>query len=178
VRKLRGEAEEPPPPPPPEPKRRLFWGRREGGSKSGIRVSGQPDVMVRFARCCGPLPGDDVVGFVTRGRGVTIHARECPKTFELDPERRIDAEWESEGTEPRRITVRVESVDQPGLLAKVTKAISSAGINIGAAKITTSQDKTAIHTFDLWVKDVTTLNSIMKQIGKIKGVQAVERVRT
>ena len=69
-------------------------------------------------------------------------------------------------------------MDQPGLLAKVTKTISGAGINIGAANITTSQDQKAIHTFELWVKDVGTLNAVMKQIGRIKGVLAVERVRT
>jgi GTP pyrophosphokinase len=177
VRRLRGE-EEPAAAEPKAPKRRLFWRPREPAARSGIRVSGQPDVMVRFGRCCSPIPGDDVVGFVTRGRGVTVHLADCPKVFELDPERRIDAEWESESSVPRKIKMRVRSVDQPGLLAKVTKTISSAGINIGAANIKTSQDQKAVQTFELWVKDVDTLNAVMKQIGRIKGVLAVERVRT
>jgi len=177
VRRLRGEAE-PRAVEPEPPKRRLFWRPREPAPGAGIRVSGQPDVMVRFGRCCGPLPGDDVVGFVTRGRGVTVHTRECAKVFELDPERRIDVDWEKESAEPRKITVRVLSVDQPGLLAKVTKTISTAGINIGAARITTTADGKAALSFDLWVKDVDTLNSIMKQMGRVKGVLAVERVRT
>jgi GTP pyrophosphokinase len=142
-----------------------------------VRVSGQPDVLVRFGRCCGPLPGDDVVGFVTRGRGVTVHLSDCPKVFELDPDRRIDVEWEPEASVPRKIRLRVRSVDQPGLLAKVTKTISSAGINIGAANVTTSVDQKAIHNFDLWVKDVDTLNTVIKQIGRIKGVLIVERLR-
>jgi len=135
-------------------------------------------VMVRFGRCCGPLPGDDVVGFVTRGRGVTVHTRECAKVFELDPDRRIDVDWEATSAEPRKITVRVLAVDQPGLLAKVTKTISAADINIGAARINTNADGKAVLSFDLWVKDVDTLNSIMKQMGRIKGVIAVERIRT
>jgi GTP pyrophosphokinase len=177
VRRLRGQ-EEPEAPAPEAPKRRLFWRPREPTAKSGIRVSGQPDVLVRLGRCCGPLPGDDVVGFVTRGRGVTVHVSDCPKVFELDPERRIDAEWESESSVPYRIKIRVRSVDQPGLLAKVTKTISGAGVNIGAANITTSEDQKAIHTFELWVTDVSTLNAVMKQIGRIKGVLAVDRVRT
>jgi len=176
VRRLRGE-DAPNVAPETPPKRRMFWRPREPASQSGVLVSGQADVMVRIGRCCGPLPGDDVVGFVTRGRGVTVHLADCPKIFELDPDRRIDVEWETESGVPHKIRVRVLSVDQPGLLAKVTKAISTAGINIGAANVTTSQDKTAIHSFDLWVSDVEALNAIMKQIGKIKGVQAVERIR-
>src|SRR5690606_9185615 len=76
VAKLRGEA--PPAPEPARPKRRgLFRRERESSSRSGVRVDGQADVLVRFAHCCNPLPGDDVVGFVTRGRGVTVHARDC-----------------------------------------------------------------------------------------------------
>jgi GTP pyrophosphokinase len=177
ARRLRGE-EAPESAEPELPKRRLFWRPQKPASKSGVRVSGQPDVMVRFGRCCGPLPGDDVVGFVTRGRGVTVHLRDCPKVFELDPDRRIDVEWDVEASVLRKIRLRVRSVDQPGLLAKVTKTISSAGINIGAANIKTSVDQKAIQTFDLWVKDVVTLNTVMKQIGRIKGVLLVERLRT
>jgi GTP pyrophosphokinase len=176
ARRLRGE-EAPESAEPEPPRRRLFWRPQKPASKSGVRVSGQPDVLVRFGRCCGPLPGDDVVGFVTRGRGVTVHLSDCRKVFELDPDRRIDVEWESEPSVPRKIRLRVRSVDQPGLLAKVTKTISSAGINIGAANVTTSVDQKAIHNFDLWVKDVDTLNTVMKQIGRIKGVLIVERLR-
>ena len=79
---------------------------------------------------------------------------------------------------PRRIRVRVRSLDQPGLLAKVTKTISAAGVNIGAAKVTTSQDRTSEQTFDLWVTDVATLNAVMSQIERVRGVQSVERLRT
>ena len=100
-------------------------------------------MLVRFARCCEPLPGDDVVGFVTRGRGVTVHRRDCPKVFELDPERRIDVEWEPRPSDAAQDPVRVRSVDQPGLLAKVTKAISAPGSTSAGAKVTTNQDKQA-----------------------------------
>jgi GTP pyrophosphokinase len=173
VRRLRGE---PAPAPAPEPRRRsLFRRRRE--RTPGIRVSGQPDVLVRFARCCAPLPGDEVVGFVTRGRGVTVHAKDCQKAFELDPIRRIDVDWNPDAAEPWCIRVRVHSVDRPGLLAKVTKTISAAGINIGAANVTTTPDQKAVHTFDLWVNDVATLNAVMRDIGRIKGILSVERLR-
>jgi guanosine-3',5'-bis(diphosphate) 3'-pyrophosphohydrolase len=175
VRRLRGDE---PPPPPPEPKKRGFFRRQRAASSSGIRVSGQPDVLVRFGRCCGPLYGDDVVGFVTRGRGVTVHVKDCPKAFEIDPERRIDVEWDPSESTPRRTRVRVRSADQPGLLAKVTKTISAAGINIGAARVTTSADQKAIQTFDLWVQDASALNAIIKELERIKGVHTVERLPT
>jgi GTP pyrophosphokinase len=175
LRALRGE---PAPEPQPEPRRRgLFRRRREVPQPPGIRVSGQPDVLVRFGRCCAPLPGDEVVGFVTRGRGVTVHAKDCQKTFELDPLRRIDVDWNADAGTPWSIRMRVHSLDRPGLLAKVTKTISAAGINIGAANVTTSPDQKAVHTFDLWVTDVATLNSVMREIGRIKGVLSVERLR-
>jgi guanosine-3',5'-bis(diphosphate) 3'-pyrophosphohydrolase len=172
VRKLRGDTA-----PVPERRRRSLF-RRQRAASSGISVSGHPDVLVRFGQCCGPLYGDDVVGFVTRGRGVTVHVKGCAKVFELDPARRIDVEWDPAAAVPRRTRMRVRSVDQPGLLAKVTKTISAAGINIGAARVTTSRDQKAVQTFDLWVNDAGTLNAIMKEIERIKGVHSVERLRT
>ena len=117
---------------PEAPRRRGLFRREPRRSTSGIRVSGQADVLVRFPRCCAPLPGDDVIGFVSRGRGVTVHQKDCVKTFELDPARRIDVQWDTDATAPWSIKVRVHSLDRPGLLAKVTKTISAAGINIGA----------------------------------------------
>jgi GTP pyrophosphokinase len=158
------------------PKRRLF--RRPRQTRSGVRVSGQSDVLVRFAKCCAPIPGDEVVGFVTRGRGVTVHLKDCPKAFELDPDRRIDVEWEPASELPRRIKMRVRSQDRPGLLATVTKTISARGVNIGAARVTTSADQLAVQTFDVWVHDLATLTAVMKEISRIKGVLSVERLRS
>jgi GTP diphosphokinase / guanosine-3',5'-bis(diphosphate) 3'-diphosphatase len=171
VREHRGEA-----PPAPAPRRRLFGRAKEG--TGGLQVGGQSDVMVRFGGCCAPLPGDEVVGFVTRGRGVTVHLKDCPKVFELDPERRIDVEWEPDVEVTRKIKMRVRSQDQPGLLAKVTKTIAAAGVNIGAAVVTTSPERLAEQTFDVFVPDVAKLNAVMKEIRKIKGVLSVERLRT
>ncbi|MCH2172390.1 bifunctional (p)ppGpp synthetase/guanosine-3',5'-bis(diphosphate) 3'-pyrophosphohydrolase [Myxococcota bacterium] len=144
---------------------------------TGIRVSGQSEVLVRFGKCCSPLPGEDVIGFVTRGRGVTVHAKECAKVFELDPDRRIGVDWDCEEATPRRVKVSVRSRDRPGLLAKVTKTISSASINIGAARVSTTRDGRAEQTYELWVRDVATLKSVMKEIERIEGVQSVERLR-
>jgi GTP diphosphokinase / guanosine-3',5'-bis(diphosphate) 3'-diphosphatase len=175
VRELQGGTA--PPEPEPTPRRRLFGRPRDG--TSGLQVGGQSDVMVRFGGCCAPLPGDEVVGFVTRGRGVTVHLKDCPKVFELDAERRIDVDWQPGADKEitRKIRMRVRSQDQPGLLAKVTKTISAEGVNIGAAIVTTSPDRLSEQTFDVWVPDVAKLNSVMKEIRKIKGVLSVERLR-
>ncbi len=174
VAKLRGE----PATPPPEREHPLV---RKGGADdrdlAGIRVDGYPDVLVRFGRCCNPLPGDDVIGFVTRGRGVTVHARDCNHAFALDPERRIPVSWEAQSAEPRRVRVRVRSRDEPGLLARVTRSISGEGINIGGARVSTEKNNQAVQDFDLWVSDLRSLNDVMLKIEKVRGVLSVERVR-
>ena len=173
VRELQGGAA--PPAPAPVPRRRFFGRPKEAAS--GLQVGGQSDVMVRFGGCCVPLPGDEAVGFVTRGRGVTVHRKDCPKVFELDPERRIDVQWQPGAEVSRKIKMRVRSQDQPGLLAKVTKTISAEGVNIDAAVVTTSPEGLAEQRFDVWVPDVAKLNAVMKEIRKIKGVLSVERLR-
>ena len=108
---------------------------------------------------------------------MTVHVRDCSRVYELDPARRIDVDWESDAVMPHCIKMRVQSADQPGLLAKITKTISAAGVNIGAARVSTTSDQKSLQTFDLWVNDVGTLNVVMKQISKIKGVISVDRVR-
>jgi len=119
----------------PRPRKlRDLFRREPRPSSTGIRVDGHGDVLVRFGRCCSPLPGDEVIGFVTRGRGVTVHQKDCRVTFELDPERRIDVEWDTDANVSHRIRIRVTSRDAPGLLAEITRSISGlqrAGI-IGA----------------------------------------------
>ncbi len=163
------------------PKRlRQLFKRERRSSGSGVRVSGTADVLVRFAKCCEPLPGDDIIGFVTRGRGVTVHTRGCVKVFALDPDRRIDVDWDESIDTRRAIEIRVESRNEPGMLAKITNTISAAGINIGSARVSTGDEHSkagAEQTFELWVQDVDTLNRVIREIRKVRGVRSVERVR-
>ena len=182
VRKLRGE--QPPPPAPQEPLqekiRSLFKKRspREPNAESGILVGGMADVMVRFGGCCDPLPGDDVVGFVTRGRGVTVHARGCRRVFAVDPARRVDVTWDTQSVVPRKVKIRVNSKDNSGILSKVINAISAASINIAGLKVTTDDEQgRASQAFELWVNDARTLNAVMNEISRVKGVISVDRVR-
>ena len=178
VKSLRGdgEAEEPEAPSKTARLKSLFRRQKSSSLSPGIRVSGLPDVLVRFGGCCDPVPGDDVTGFVTRGRGVTVHAKDCPRALDLDPARRIEVSWDDESV-ARRARIRVSSRDQPGILAKITNSISDSGTNIGGATITTGQGEHAVHHFELWVDDLETLRGVMKGIEKVKGVISVERVR-
>src|SRR5204862_6491971 len=92
-------------------------------TKSGGQVSGVEDMLVRFGKCCSPLPGERITGFITGGRGVTVHTRDCPKVLESDPQRRIDVQWEDGKGTPRPVRVEVTRIDQPGLLAAMSKTI-------------------------------------------------------
>jgi guanosine-3',5'-bis(diphosphate) 3'-pyrophosphohydrolase len=147
-------------------------------SKSGVRVSGVEDMLVRFGKCCSPLPGERITGFITRGRGVTVHAMDCPKVLESDPQRRIDVQWEDGKGTPRPVKVEVTCVDRPGLLAAMSKAISSAGINISRAQVHALGDRKAQNTFELMVASAEELNRAMRNLGRVRGVMKVERVRT
>ncbi len=148
-------------------------------SKSGVRVSGVEDMLVRFGKCCGPLPGERITGFITRGRGVTVHAMDCPKVLESDPQRRIDVQWEdAKGGTPRTVRVEVTCVDRPGLLAAMSKAISSAGINISRAQVHGLGDRKAQNVFEIMVASADELNRVMRNLGRVRGVMKVARVRT
>jgi GTP pyrophosphokinase len=153
---------------------RVFRPSRE---PADVKVSGLDHVLVRFGKCCSPLPGDPVEGFITRGRGVTVHARDCQKIFHLDPERRVPVDWEEQTDTLRRVKVRVVSEDRPGLLAAVSNKISGQGVNIDGGQITTSSNNRAVQTFELSVKNRRELDSVIKQLTKIRGVLSVERVR-
>jgi GTP pyrophosphokinase len=146
-------------------------------SKGGVKVSGVDDVMVRFGRCCNPLPGERIVGFITRGRGVTVHAIDCLRVMESDPQRRVEVAWDGAVGQFRSVQIEVTCIDSPGLLAAMSKAIASAGVNITGAQVRTVPDKRALNTFEVMVDGVEALNRVMRGLGKVKGVMKVARVR-
>lgn len=153
---------------------------RNKKSASLIRVDGMDDVLVRFAKCCTPIPGDPIVGFITRGRGIAIHRADCEKVYELDQDRRMDVEWSSnkaiDASSGRLVRVRVISHDTAGLLKAMTEVFSSNGINIHNAQVRTTKDLKAISIFDVNVRDTNQLAQVMSQLTKIKGVIGVTRI--
>jgi GTP pyrophosphokinase len=144
-----------------------------------IRVDGLDDMLVRFGKCCNPIPGDPISGFITRGRGITIHRSDCERAFEVDTDRRIDVAWTvssaPEGVE-RLVRLRVVSQDMPGLLKSMSEAFSTRGINIHNAQIRTTKDKKAICLFDVNVKDTQQLAQVIQDLQKINGIIGVSRV--
>jgi GTP diphosphokinase / guanosine-3',5'-bis(diphosphate) 3'-diphosphatase len=144
---------------------------------AGVRVSGVEDMLVRFGKCCDPLPGERILGFVTRGRGVTVHAVDCPRVLESDPQRRIEAVWEDGAAGSRPVTVEVMCVDEPGLLAAISKAISAVGVNISRAQVRSVPDKKALNTFEVVVSSADQLNRVIRSLGKVRGVMKVARAR-
>jgi guanosine-3',5'-bis(diphosphate) 3'-pyrophosphohydrolase len=147
-------------------------------SASLIRVDGLNDVLVRFAKCCNPIPGDAIIGFITLGRGIVIHRADCDKAFELDQARRMDVEW-SGSTAPdagRTVTVRVLSHDTPGLLRGMSEVFATHGVNILNAQARTTKDLKAICTFDVSVRNTQQLSAVMSDLGKLKGVIGVTRI--
>ena len=151
--------------------------RRVTGDSSagGIRIDDVDDVLVRFAHCCNPLPGDPITGWITRGRGVTVHRRGCPKAMELDPERRIDVSWSSTVKVERSVALRVTTADRPGILANVSAAFTEAGVNIQEANCRVGPDGHAINHFQFVVDDAGRLQNLMRKIQGVDGVYSVER---
>src|SRR5262249_4595917 len=143
---------------------------------TGIKVQGEDDVLVRFAKCCNPLPGDSIVGFITRGRGVTVHTKACQKAFDVDPDRRIDVEWDGKGKTMWPVQIQVVCADKPGLLANISQAFGEVGVNIPQAHCRATEDHRAVNTFQFSVADLEQLRSVIKNIQKIQGVFSVERL--
>jgi len=145
-----------------------------------VRIRGVDDLLVRFGKCCSPVPGDGIVGFITRGRGLTVHARDCLTVVKnvLDKERLVAVEWG--GGEPAKRPVRIAvyiGMDRPGLLAEITAAISSRRGNITKAEITVTEDRKGLNHFVIEVEDLQQLQGIMQAIRDVKDVINVERVR-
>jgi len=143
--------------------------------EGGIRLNGIDDVLVRYARCCNPLPGDDILGFITRGRGVTIHRRGCAKAFDTDPERRVEIAWDSKAKINRSVQLRVVTANRPGILANVGHTFSAQGINISEANCRAGDDGRAVNVFTFTCSDLTQLKNVMRALSKVQGVVAVER---
>ena len=141
----------------------------------GIRIQGMDNMLVRFAHCCNPVPGDPVSGWITRGRGVSVHRRGCPRVLELDAERRVQVSWADDVRVDLPVSLRVTTDDRAGILASVSSVFSSKGVSISEASCL-SKDGRAENMFHFRVGDIDRLREIMRGVAKVKGVLDVERV--
>jgi GTP pyrophosphokinase len=142
----------------------------------GVRVKGVGDLLIRFAKCCNPIPGDPIVGFITRGKGVTVHLQSCPTVInEREVSRLIDVEWEHTPTETYPIAIRVEAYDRTGLLSDITQVVAENKVNIVAAHVGVTPDHTAVVTATMQVHSVSQLARVMSRIETLKDVISVQR---
>lgn len=151
---------------------------RKRKDKSGVLVNGIDDMLIRFGKCCRPVPGDSITGYITRGQGVTVHRAGCVNALKMNPERQIDVSWNQRtpGEYPVRITVVAD--DRVGLLADVAAAISKQGPNILSADSAVRKNKRVDLFFTIVVKDTTQLESVLTALQSVKPVRSVRRLDT
>jgi GTP diphosphokinase / guanosine-3',5'-bis(diphosphate) 3'-diphosphatase len=144
--------------------------------KTGVLVKGLDDILIKFGKCCQPVPGDNIVGYITRGYGVTIHRTNCVNALEMNPERQIEVDWNQEATEMYPVKIRIISHDRQGLLADLVGNISKYGANILQASSNTRDSKIVDSFFTIGVEDISHLEKILSAVRKVKLVQDVKRI--
>lgn len=145
-----------------------------------VKVMGRRDVLMQLSKCCSPVPGDPILGYITRGRGLTIHAKGCPNLEALDYEkdRLVDVEWDATIEGNHSVKVCVLTIDRPGVLANVSSAISASQANISRAEITTREDQKAVLDFVIEISNILHLERTLEAIGRVEGVISAKRVRS
>jgi GTP pyrophosphokinase len=152
--------------------------RQLRNSDSGVLVRGAPDILVKLAKCCTPVPGDPIIGFVTRGAGVSVHQSSCHNVQSLlqEPERMIDVEWAPSSKSVFLVQIQVEALDRSGLLSDVTRVLSEHHVNILSATVTTSSERLALSRFVFEMGDTTHLDRVLNAVRRIDAVYDVYRV--
>jgi GTP diphosphokinase / guanosine-3',5'-bis(diphosphate) 3'-diphosphatase len=152
--------------------------RRRPTGDAGVIVKDASDVWVKLARCCTPVPGDDILGFVTRGGGVSVHRKDCTNAGELlaSPERLVDVEWAPSGSSVFLVAIQVEALDRHRLLSDITKVLADEKVNILSASVTTSRDRVAVSRFSFEMGDPKHLGHVLKVVRSVEGVYDVYRV--
>ncbi len=145
----------------------------------GVKVKGGRDLLMQLSRCCNPVPGDRIIGYITRGRGLTIHSVECPnlEALDYDKERLVEVDWDREISGTHAVKVSVLAIDKTGVLANVSSSISQCEANISRAEITTREDQKAMLDFVIEVTDTNHLSRVLQAIERINGVITARRVR-
>jgi len=144
-----------------------------------VKFGGANDVLMQLSKCCKPVPGEPIRGYITRGRGLTIHAVDCPnfQSLEWEHNRLVEVEWDADVAGPHSVDVSVLTLDRPGLLAKVSSGISQCKANITKAEISTREDQKAVLDFAIEVKNTSHLELILQEIQRVDGVLSAKRVR-
>jgi GTP pyrophosphokinase len=152
--------------------------RRRGAGDAGVVVKGAGDIWAKLARCCTPVPGDDILGFVTRGGGVSVHRTDCTNAEDLrnQPERLVEVEWAPSASSVFLVAIQVEALDRHRLLSDVTKVLADEKVNILSASVTTSRDRVAVSRFSFEMGEPKHLGHVLKVVRGVEGVYDVYRV--
>jgi guanosine-3',5'-bis(diphosphate) 3'-pyrophosphohydrolase len=143
----------------------------------GVIVKGVDNIKVRFAKCCNPVPGDEIVGYITRGRGLSIHRKDCPNVNIIgEPDRFMEVSWNTNKKAEYQAEIQIKSIDRPGLLAAVTQKITDVGLSLVSLSARTNKEKLAVMNIVLEIKDIEQLKDLMSKIRKVQGVIDVYRV--
>jgi GTP pyrophosphokinase len=167
---------EPEAPPPPPPSGLGAWLQRVRRSNdSAIIVNGETDILVDYARCCRPMKGEPIIGYITRGRGLSVHKADCPMVKGLDTDRVVPVDWDAGVKTLHQGLLRLVCDDRPGILAEITGLCASSKINLWRADMRTVDDDRAMCDLGIAVHDVGELTLLMRKLKSVKGVVAVER---
>jgi len=151
---------------------------RKKRPSTGVVVKGVDDILIKFGKCCQPVPGDPITGYITRGYGVTVHRKRCVNALKMSPERQIDVEWNVDIKETYPVKIRVRSYDRVGMLADITSNISKNGANIVSANTEIRESKIVDSYFTIAVENTKHLKKVLSAIRKIKNIQEVTRIDT
>ena len=150
------------------------------GEEPGVQVKGSRDLLMQLSRCCNPVPGDRILGYITRGRGLTIHSVDCPNlgALDYDRERLVEVEWDTAMLSQHAVKIAVVAEDKTGVLANVSSAIAECNANISRAEIITREDRKAELDFVVEIADTSHLNRVLKAIERVDGVITARRLRS
>ncbi len=155
--------------------------RSKAKNSHGILVKGEEGIMVKLARCCNPIPGDPVIGYITRGSGISVHRRDCPNVLSNNPDeqrRLIEVSWDIATDSVYKVNIVISADDRPGMMADIMQVTSEAKLNINALNCRTDRNKQASITMGLDIVNLEQLDNIMNKIKRMKGVYSVERQLT
>jgi len=152
--------------------------RRRLSGDPGVVVKGASDIWVKLAKCCTPVPGDEILGFVTRGGGVSVHRKSCTNAAELltEPDRVVEVEWAPSTDSVFLVAIQVEALDRHRLLSDVTRVLSDERVNILSASVTTTRDRVAVSRFTFELGDAKHLGHLLRAVRNVEGVYDVYRV--
>ena len=160
----------------PSPVSRIVDREDRKKHRTGVVVKGVDDILIRYGKCCQPVPGDSITGYITRGQGVTVHRTSCINALKMNPERQIEVEWPDEISATYPVKIHIRAFDRVGLLADVAASISKSGANIISVDTETRSKEVAYLNFTLSVNDTEHLNSVISAVKGVKFVQEVSRI--